>query len=147
MKSQILHRRGRALCDMCCTDRSSIAATPSSAASTPSIPKRSRPRRDASPASILPGGIGVRVDTAAYADGVIPPYYDSLVAKLIVRGKDREEAIARMRARSRCSSSKASTPSIPLHRRILADPDFRAGNFDTKFIGRLLGPGKTRGGP
>ena len=57
-----------------------------------------------------PGGPGVRVDTAAYAEGVIPPYYDSLIAKLIMCGKDRAEAISRMSARWRCSSSRASTP-------------------------------------
>ena len=45
----------------------------------------------------MPGGIGVRVDTLAHQDGIIPPYYDSLVAKLIVYGEDRDEAIARMR--------------------------------------------------
>ena len=75
-----------------------------------------------------PGGTGVRIDTAAYAEGVIPPYYDSLIAKLIVRGKDRAEAVSRMsRAPWRCSSSKAFTRRFRLHRRILADPDFRAG--------------------
>ena len=61
-----------------------------------------------------PGGTGVRIDTAAYAEGVIPPYYDSLIAKLIVRGKDRDEAVSRMsRARWRCSSSRAF--SRPFH--------------------------------
>ena len=53
-----------------------------------------------------PGGTGVRIDTAAYAEGAIPPYYDSLIAKLIVRGKDRTEAISRMSRALRCSSSK-----------------------------------------
>ena len=56
-----------------------------------------------------PGGTGVRIDTAAYAEGAIPPYYDSLIAKLIVRGKDRSEAISRMAARWRCSSWREST--------------------------------------
>ena len=56
-----------------------------------------------------PGEIGVRVDTAMYAEAVVPPYYDSLIAKLIVRGKDRAEAIARWRARWICSLSRAST--------------------------------------
>ena len=68
----------------------SPAATPSNAASTPSIRRSSRRRRERSPPSISPGGTGVRVDTAAYAEAVVPPYYDSLIAKLIVRGKDRD---------------------------------------------------------
>jgi acetyl-CoA carboxylase biotin carboxylase subunit len=86
----------------------------------------------------LPGGNGVRVDTAQYAEGVVPPYYDSLIAKLIVHGKDREEAIARMeRALSQFVVQGIET-SIPLHREIFADPDFRAGNFDTKFMERFL---------
>jgi acetyl/propionyl-CoA carboxylase alpha subunit len=84
-----------------------------------------------------PGGTGVRVDTAAYAEGVIPPYYDSLIAKLIARGRDRDEAISRMSRRWKCSSSKGFY-DIPLHRRIMRDPDFRAGNFDTKFMERFL---------
>ena len=57
-----------------------------------------------------PGGTGVRIDTAAYAEGVIPPYYDSLIAKLIVRGKDRDEAVSRMARAWRCSSSRVSSP-------------------------------------
>jgi acetyl-CoA carboxylase biotin carboxylase subunit len=85
-----------------------------------------------------PGGTGVRVDTAAYAEGVIPPYYDSLIAKLIVRGKDRSEAISRMTRALEMFIVEGVYTTIPLHRRILADPDFRAGNFDTGFIERFL---------
>jgi acetyl-CoA carboxylase biotin carboxylase subunit len=86
----------------------------------------------------LPGGNGVRVDTAQYAEGVVPPYYDSLIAKLIVHGKDREEAIARMqRALSQFVVEGIDT-SIALHKEIFADEDFRAGNFDTKFMERFL---------
>jgi acetyl-CoA carboxylase, biotin carboxylase subunit len=85
-----------------------------------------------------PGGTGVRVDTAAYAEGVIPPYYDSLIAKLIVRGKDRNEAISRMTRALEMFIVEGIYTTIPLHRRILADPDFRAGNFDTGFIERFL---------
>ena len=58
----------------------------------------------------VPGGPGIRVDTAAYADAVIPPYYDSLIAKLIAYGRDRAEAIARMNGALEVSSSKASRP-------------------------------------
>ena len=85
-----------------------------------------------------PGGTGVRIDTAAYAEGTIPPYYDSLIAKLIVRGKDRSEAISRMSRALGMFIVEGIHTTIPLHRRILADPDFRAGNFDTGFIERFL---------
>ncbi len=87
---------------------------------------------------ILPGGIGVRVDTHAFAEGVIPPYYDSLVAKLIVHGATRQEAIERMRRALGMFVIEGIYTSIPLHQRILSDPDFLSGNFDTHFIQRLL---------
>jgi acetyl-CoA carboxylase biotin carboxylase subunit len=86
----------------------------------------------------LPGGIGVRVDTFAYTDCVIPPYYDSLVAKLIVYGNDRNEAIHRMRRALEMFIVEGIHTSIPMHLRILADPDFQAGNFDTNFIKRFM---------
>jgi acetyl-CoA carboxylase biotin carboxylase subunit len=82
----------------------------------------------------LPGGIGVRVDTAAYTDGVIPPYYDSLVAKLIVHGKDRDEAISRMRRALSMFVVEGIHTSIPLHEEIFEDEDFVAGRFDTTFL-------------
>jgi len=85
-----------------------------------------------------PGGTGVRIDTAAYAEGVIPPYYDSLIAKLVVRGKDREEAISRMSRALGMFIVEGVHTTIPLHRKILADPEFRAGNTDTTFIERFL---------
>jgi acetyl-CoA carboxylase, biotin carboxylase subunit len=85
-----------------------------------------------------PGGTGVRVDTAAYAEGTIPPYYDSLIAKLIVRGKDRAEAISRMARALEMFIVEGIYTTIPLHRKILADPDFRAGKIDTTFIERFL---------
>src|SRR5215468_1713292 len=86
----------------------------------------------------IPGGLGVRVDTAAYAEGVIPPYYDSLIAKLITYGKDREEAIMRMRRALEMFIVEGIYTTIPLHRRIMADADFQAGKFDTRFMERLL---------
>ncbi|MGE5206500.1 MAG: acetyl-CoA carboxylase biotin carboxylase subunit [Chlamydiota bacterium] len=89
-----------------------------------------------------PGGTGVRVDTAAYAEGVIPPYYDSLIAKLIVRGKDRPEAISRMARALEMFIVEGVYTTIPLHRRLLADEDFRDGNFDTNFLQRFLNAGK-----
>ena len=91
-----------------------------------------------------PGGTGVRVDTAAYAEGIIPPYYDSLIAKLIVRGKDRDEAVSRMARALEMFIVEGIYTTIPLHRRILADPDFRAGKIDTGFIERFLAAGKEK---
>jgi len=86
----------------------------------------------------VPGGNGVRVDTAQYAEGVVPPYYDSLIAKLIVHGCDRAEAIAKMeRALSQFVVQGIDT-SIAMHQAIFQDPDFRSGNFDTKFMERFL---------
>jgi acetyl-CoA carboxylase, biotin carboxylase subunit len=86
----------------------------------------------------LPGGIGIRVDTHAYTDAVIPPYYDSLVAKLIAHGRDRTEAIERMQRALQMFIVEGIHTSIPLHQRILADPDFQAGNFDTNFVTRFM---------
>jgi acetyl-CoA carboxylase, biotin carboxylase subunit len=85
----------------------------------------------------VPGGPGVRVDTAAYSDAVISPYYDSLIAKLIVHGRDRAEAIARMRQALGGFVVEGIKTTIPLHKRILNDPDFVAGNLDTQFLERL----------
>jgi acetyl-CoA carboxylase biotin carboxylase subunit len=86
----------------------------------------------------VPGGNGVRVDTAMYAEGVVPQYYDSMIAKLICHGKDREEAMDKMqRALSQFVVQGIHT-SIPLHQRIFADEEFRSGAFDTKFMERFL---------
>ena len=86
-----------------------------------------------------PGGTGVRVDSAAYADAVIPPYYDSLIAKLIVKGRDRTEAVGRMKRALEMFVIEGIKTSIPLHRRIVADSRFVAGNYNTHFIDRLAG--------
>ncbi len=90
----------------------------------------------------VPGGPGIRVDTAVYADAVIPPYYDSLVAKLIAHGRDRAEAIARMHGALDGFVIEGIKTTIPLHKRILAEPDFVAGKFDTHFLERLAGAEK-----
>jgi acetyl-CoA carboxylase, biotin carboxylase subunit len=108
-------------------------------------PERFTPSAGKITAFNTPGGTGVRVDTAAYAEGVIPPYYDSLIAKLIVRGRDRAEAISRMSRALEMFVVEGIFTSIPLHRRIMADPDFRAGNFDTKFMERFLAGAKEPG--
>ncbi|MGH9685244.1 MAG: acetyl-CoA carboxylase biotin carboxylase subunit [Candidatus Acidiferrales bacterium] len=86
----------------------------------------------------VPGGPGIRVDTACYSDAVVPPYYDSLIAKLIAHGHDRAEAIARMRSALEGFVVEGIKTTIPLHKKILADPDFAAGKFDTHFLERLF---------
>lgn len=84
----------------------------------------------------LAGGPGVRTDHAIYTESVIPPYYDSLAAKLICHGRDRAEAIQRMKRALEMSVIDGISTLIPLHQKIMADPDFRAGRFDTRFIER-----------
>jgi len=86
----------------------------------------------------VPGGNGIRVDTAQYAEGVVPPYYDSLIAKLIVHGDTREEAMDRMQRALGQFIVQGIDTSIPLHQAIFADEDFRKGEFDTKFMERFL---------
>jgi acetyl-CoA carboxylase biotin carboxylase subunit len=101
-------------------------------------PSRFTPSAGKITAFNVPGGNGVRVETAQYAEGVVPPYYDSLIAKLIVHGQDRAEAIAKMeRALSQFIVQGIDT-SIPLHQAIFQDAEFRAGEFDTKFMERFL---------
>jgi len=85
----------------------------------------------------IPGGPGVRVDTAAHAECVIPPNYDSMIAKIIVHGRDRQEAIARMKRVLEMSVVEGIRTSIPLHLRILNEPDFVAGHLSTHFMERF----------
>jgi len=89
-----------------------------------------------------PGGPGVRVDTAAYTQYVIPPYYDSMIAKLIVHADTREEAILRMNRALDEFIIEGVKTTIPLHKKILADPDFQKGNISTKFMERYHSPSK-----
>jgi acetyl-CoA carboxylase biotin carboxylase subunit len=81
-----------------------------------------------------PGGLGVRVDTHAYAGYVIPQYYDSMIAKLIVRGEDRAEAISRMRRALREFIIEGVKTTIPLHKKIMEDERFISGEFNTAFL-------------
>jgi acetyl-CoA carboxylase biotin carboxylase subunit len=83
-----------------------------------------------------PGGPGVRVDTAAYTQYVIPPYYDSLIAKLIVHAGTRGDAIIKMRRALDEFIVEGVKTTIPMHKKILDDPDFRQGNISTKFMER-----------
>jgi len=85
-----------------------------------------------------PGGNGVRVDSAMYSDAVVPPYYDSLIAKLIVRGSDRAEAIARMRRALEMFVIQGVKTTIPLQHRIMDDPQFQKGDLHTGFLDHLL---------
>jgi acetyl-CoA carboxylase biotin carboxylase subunit len=84
----------------------------------------------------LPGGPGVRVDTFAHEGCEITPYYDSLVAKVMAHGRDRPEAIARMKRCLDLTVVEGIKTNIPLHKRILDDPDFVAGRVDTSFMER-----------
>ncbi|MDI6729440.1 MAG: carbamoyl phosphate synthase, partial [Thermodesulfovibrionales bacterium] len=84
-----------------------------------------------------PGGPGVRVDTAAYTGWVVPPQYDSMIAKLIVHGKNREEAIAKMKRALDEFLIEGIKTTIPFHRKVLNHPDFIKGNFSTDFIDRM----------
>jgi acetyl-CoA carboxylase biotin carboxylase subunit len=86
----------------------------------------------------VPGGPGVRVDTFAHSECVVSPYYDSLVAKVIAHGRDRQEAIARMRRTLEMTVIDGIKTSIPLHLKILADPDFIAGRLGTGFMERYV---------
>ena len=88
---------------------------------------------------VVPGGPGVRVDTHIYSGYTIPPFYDSLIAKLLVHGKDREEAIVRGRRALQMLRIEGIKTSVPLHLRILDNEEFNAGQVDTHFMERLLG--------
>jgi acetyl-CoA carboxylase biotin carboxylase subunit len=85
----------------------------------------------------VPGGPGVRIDTFAHAECTVSPYYDSLVAKIITHGRDRQEAIARMRRTLDMTVMEGIKTSVPLHLKILADPDFVAGRLSTGFMDRF----------
>ncbi len=86
----------------------------------------------------LPGGPGVRVDTHIYSGYSVPPYYDSLIAKLLVHGRNRKEAIIRGRRALQMFQIEGIKTSIPLQLRILDDPDFQTGDFSTSFMERYM---------
>src|SRR5271155_5740439 len=86
----------------------------------------------------VPGGNGIRVDTNQYAEGVVPPYYDSLIAKVIAHGKDREEAMNKMQRALDMFVVQGIHTTIPLHKKIFQDAEFRSGQFDTKFMERFF---------
>jgi len=86
----------------------------------------------------VPGGPGVRVDSYVHSECTVSPYYDSLIAKIITHGRDRKEAIARMRRTLEMTVVDGIKTSIPLHLKILADPDFLAGRLSTSFMDRYM---------
>ncbi len=85
-----------------------------------------------------PGGPGVRVDTAAYAGYFVSPHYDSLVAKLIVRGHTRGDCVMRMKRALESFVVEGIKTNIPMHLKIMDDADFQAGKLSTKFMERYL---------
>ena len=90
----------------------------------------------------VPGGPGIRVDTAAHSECTVSPYYDSLVAKVIAHGRDRQEAIARMRRTLEMSVVEGIRTTIPMHLKILQEPDFLAGRLHTHFMDRYQVPSR-----
>src|SRR5947209_5664945 len=86
----------------------------------------------------LPGGPGVRVDTYVYPGYRVPPFYDSMIAKVIVHARTRELAIARMRRALEAMVIEGIKTTIPLHLKIMNDPDFQAGNISTRFLEDFL---------
>ena len=87
---------------------------------------------------VAPGGPGVRVDSHLFSGYQVPPFYDSLLAKIAVWGKDRAEAIERMERALRETIIDGVTHITPLHRMILADEEFRRGNIHTGYVGNFL---------
>jgi len=83
-----------------------------------------------------PGGPGVRLDTHVYAGYTVPPYYDSLIAKLIVQGRDRAEALIRMQMALESFIIEGPTTTIPFLARVMQNPRFMSGDVDTKFLER-----------
>ena len=85
------------------------------------------------------GGPGVRVETLAHSDCLITPYYDSMIAKIITHGRDRQEAIARMKRTLEMTVVEGIKTNIAMHLRILAEPEFIAGKLNTSFMERFAG--------
>ncbi|MFV1850243.1 MAG: acetyl-CoA carboxylase biotin carboxylase subunit [Thalassospira sp.] len=90
-----------------------------------------------------PGGLGVRVDSGIYAGYSIPPYYDSMIAKLIVHGRDREECMMRLRRALAEYAIGGIKTTIPLHQTLLANPDIQKGDYDIHWLEKFMGMKKT----
>ena len=102
-------------------------------------PERFTPSPGTVTAFLQPGGPGIRVDSAMEPSGIVQPHYDSLVAKLIGYGRDREEALARTRRALDEFVIEGIKTTIPLHCRILDHADFQKGHVSTRFLERLMG--------
>jgi acetyl-CoA carboxylase biotin carboxylase subunit len=84
-----------------------------------------------------PGGPGIRVDSAAFTEYLVSPHYDSLIAKLIAHGSDRQETLARLNRALDLFVIEGIQTLIPLHKKIINHPDFIEGQFDTSFVSQL----------
>ncbi len=102
------------------------------------IEKDFRPTPGKLTALNIPGGLGVRIETATYTDYVIPPYYDSMIAKLIVKGRTREEALVRLSRALDEYIVEGVPTTIPFHKEIIRNPDFIKGNYDINFLENYL---------
>jgi len=92
----------------------------------------------------LPGGPGVRVDTAVYSGWTVPSYYDSLIAKVIVHGRNREEAVSRMKRSLDEFIIEGIKTTIPFHKKVFSQPDFVNGEFNTGFVDKINGSAKDK---
>jgi len=93
-----------------------------------------RPSTGTVTAYLSPGGIGVRIDGAVYKDYAVPPYYDALLAKLTVRGRTWDETVSRMHRSLEEYVLRGIKTTIPFMKKIMNEPDFRAGRFDTSYL-------------
>ena len=106
------------------------------------------PARDFAPSpgrvteAVWPGGEGVRVDTHIATGAMVPPYYDSLMGKIIAHGRDRAEAVARLRKAIAETHVEGVATNLGFHAEVLADPEFQAGGMDTGFLGRFFDPSR-----
>jgi acetyl-CoA carboxylase biotin carboxylase subunit len=93
-----------------------------------------------------PGGLGVRLDSAAYSGYRVPPHYDSLIGKLIVHGRNRTEAMMRMRRALGEMVVGGVETTLPLHQRLMSEPDIQNGDYDIHWLETYLRTGKGRTG-
>lgn len=106
-----------------------------------------RPDPGSITSAIFPAGPGIRVDTHIETGSIVPPYYDSLLAKLIVHGQDRLQAITRLQQALKLCRIEGLATNLALHQHILNDPAFIAGGIDTRFLPTLLEQGLPDGTP
>ena len=131
-------RRGRGPAPARRRDRGATAA-PSNAASTPRIRRSDfAPSPGIVSAARWPTGDGIRVDTHIEAGARVPPFYDSLLGKIIAHGRDRAQALARLRAAVAMTRIEGVATNLGFHADVLADPEFVAGGVDTGYLARLL---------